>query len=658
MLSLVLMLASMASAILPVVLDDYDGSVPIQTYGDNAWDPNDLLTNVISSGSQIKSNPVVDVDASALGYVEGIDEPVMSITLTANPGNTMPSLGKVMVADAADHRWMFYFAPDMIEPNSVVTAYSTSSNRQAEGTTDGVFDWSTVSDYWIQMFDYEGYIVNLTFDEMALVDITPASSAWGPTPERFEVVDLDTFSNELTWESPLDFVPVDPNLVSVQSYDLTYYVKDIDQVDQYDPNWLTYGTTVSNVTSPLDISGLGLTADQTMFWRVDTHVTLISGPSVVESTDWEFTTLTDQPVFITQPVDQTVKGNVGESAVFTVEVTKPATSFQWYKGDPATAVNNGDDGGDVSVISTATMSTLTIDNVAPADANSFYCTATNAFGSSASDTAELTVQYMMAYWPFDSDLQSVVPGSPAVSVNGSVTVVAGGMVGNCADFDGSGHWLQTTSEDSVYFDPMNSAMTVMLWVNSNEAGRWEPWVSRWGESDQGWQLRLNNTDNWPIFSTRGTNGSDDDPRNGDRSLDIQNSWHHIVGVTDGVTGVKEIYVDGQLYADGTGYTGIIPTDTMPPLGISCRVRGDTGAVEYNDYDMQMDEIKLFNYALTAEEIVNIYLADTGLPYLCPADADFPHGLDYDNNCLIDLIDFAAMASDWLDCARYPVSACP
>ena len=82
------------------------------------------------------------------------------------------------------------------------------------------------------------------------------------------IVSRDFDENELTWVS--GDVPDDPNL-TVDSFNLVYYTKRLDEVTEDDPNFSNPAvTTIPDVTSPHAIM---FDYDTAYFWRIDSNVT-------------------------------------------------------------------------------------------------------------------------------------------------------------------------------------------------------------------------------------------------------------------------------------------------------------------------------------------------------------------------------------------------
>lgn len=63
----------------------------------------------------------------------------------------------------------------------------------------------------------------------------------------------------------------------------------------------------------------------------------------------------------------------------------------------------------------------------------------------------------------------------------------------------------------------------------------------------------------------------------------------------------------------------------------------------------MDDLRLYNYALSAQEVADVYLEREDIEYACIQ----PVAFDLDGDCRIDLSDLAILAERWLNCGRYP-----
>jgi len=118
----------------------------------------------------------------------------------------------------------------------------------------------------------------------------------------------------------------------------------------------------------------------------------------------------------------------------------------------------------------------------------------------------------------------------------------------------------------------------------------------------------------------------------------KDQWHH-VAVTY-FDGVARIYVDGLQQAVG-GFILANKADATFWIGRNESI-GER-------FDGLIDDLKAFNYALSPEEVVDLYYAETGSPVCIYGN---PVG-DLNNDCKISIDDFAVMAQQWLTDGFYP-----
>lgn len=91
---------------------------------------------------------------------------------------------------------------------------------------------------------------------------------------------------------------------------------------------------------------------------------------------------------------------------------------------------------------------------------------------------------------------------------------------------------------------------------------------------------------------------------------VDNNWHHMVFKFDATTGVKEIWVDGQLPA---GFSTTVVTGTFPTTGNTNIYLNHT--ISYARYHGSLDEIAIYNTAIPSSLIYKHYLGvQSGQPY--------------------------------------------
>jgi hypothetical protein len=115
-------------------------------------------------------------------------------------------------------------------------------------------------------------------------------------------------------------------------------------------------------------------------------------------------------------------------------------------------------------------------------------------------------------------------------------------------------------------------------------------------------------------------------------------WNHWAFTKDADTGVMQIYLNGVLYDSRIG-------SHSPISGITSF---EIGNGWYGGYDGTIDDLRIYDYALTQPEIVYVATNGTGIfdqMLMTPAD------LNGDNK--IDFADFALLAEHWLENQIWP-----
>jgi hypothetical protein len=391
-----------------------------------------------------------------------------------------------------------------------------------------------------------------------------------------------------------------------------------------------------------------LAYDTLYYWRVNAYdpCDVIRSPGSV----WTFTTWPVSPVFTTDAESTTVEE--GSSAQFYVE-TPRSNTFQWYK-EPATAVNDGDDGGDVSVVSDGTSSTLTISNAEQADEDYYYCVATGN-GSTESNHARLLIKRLMGHWKFDAmSLNDAVAGNhgtltdpnannPPPPPPSGPTWFGPGILGGAIKLQTGELYIDIPNQE--YFNFHAQGFTVSAWIKTEEAD-WGVVVSKTDRKAPrtGWLLHHNG--NSAFMNLR---------ENGEVSYNgevADNEWHMLVGTYDGDTGMLSLYVDGvKRGEDGPIWT---LTETDMALKIGTELASDhPGDDTIIDYDGLVDDVKIYSYAQDGYEVATEY-TDIAGGSVCVEPVTVG---DFNGDCVVNAGDLAEIALDWLRCNLIPTSAC-
>lgn len=181
-----------------------------------------------------------------------------------------------------------------------------------------------------------------------------------------------------------------------------------------------------------------------------------------------------------------------------------------------------------------------------------------------------------------------------------------GKVGQALNFDENDY---VDLSDNSSLSPESGDISISTWVNTNILNSSEHWI--W--NDYGSQtnnlviLRLNNSNKFEIYFRDG-------------SFNVANAiapqslatgtWYNIVAVRNGTT--AKIYLNGSLGNSNTNASlGTITTsDGIPPvIGVYF---GKTGFF----WNGSIDEVRVYNRALSADEVKRLYRMGAADPFIC------------------------------------------
>jgi hypothetical protein len=166
-----------------------------------------------------------------------------------------------------------------------------------------------------------------------------------------------------------------------------------------------------------------------------------------------------------------------------------------------------------------------------------------------------------------------------------------GAFGQVASFNGTGADTITANN---YLAAGSSSITVSAWVYiPSVSGAYRRIASNAGAYGDNFILRVSNANKWEFFLSGGLTGGGalDSP-----SVVATGSWQHVAGVWDG--SVQWLYLNGVAVAS-TSCTGTWTNGTPHPVAI-----GTSVGSEY--WNGSIDDLAIFNHALTATEIADLY----------------------------------------------------
>ncbi|HOL87851.1 MAG TPA: hypothetical protein PK965_01330 [Anaerohalosphaeraceae bacterium] len=455
------------------------------------------------------------------------------------------------------------------------------------------------------------------YQDCAILSMSPANNAqdvpYNPyTPLSWTVnsgISVDHFEV---------FISTDPNIV--------------------DPNYaltVNPGTPYATTTA-LSLNATSLVKEKTYAWRVDV-IESGTGKRFVGPM-YKFTTAPEGPIFTVQPVH--TAAFPGETAVLSAKfLSTQSATVKWFRNNVEVT------GADPDVTITLTnvgdewITTLSIANLEVADEGVYFARATNTGGTKESNSVRLAVKRQLVYYPFNGDSNDYSGSNNHGTPTGTGFSYAAGKVGQAIFLSGSSTYVDMPD----VFDNFTGGLTFSLWVNPAAASDWARFISlnNGPNADNIFFSRVSTGTTLRFHVYRGSSSSGG-ILDAVEALEL-NKWQMFT-VTMTETGAAVIYKDGIPVASGTVQTPNVVTRTNSWIGRSAW----TADAYYNG---GLDEVRIYNYALTPDQVADLYVADTG-PF-CRWKPTY----DLNNDCEVTLADFALIASEWLKCGIYPASAC-
>ena len=221
---------------------------------------------------------------------------------------------------------------------------------------------------------------------------------------------------------------------------------------------------------------------------------------------------------------------------------------------------------------------------------------------------------LVSRWTFDSTLEDAEPaGNDGTFVGGTPVYIDGydGTPGGALTFDGVDDYVSVLQQSGlpIYRSP---AYTIALWVKGLPQGDRRLYSE--GSTTSNTPLlnvgtdQLGTTGKADILIRNDANASVVNHRKSDRDV-LDDTWHHLAWVDDRGTAV--MYIDGLRDPTGFDYTRAPLTLNTTSIGAVLR------AAACCWFGGALDEVRVYNYALTEAEIEALVPEPAG----CPGDAD-------------------------------------
>ena len=265
---------------------------------------------------------------------------------------------------------------------------------------------------------------------------------------------------------------------------------------------------------------------------------------------------------------------------------------------------------------------------------------------------------LVGHWNFDNNDLTETSGFAPAGVHDGVAVgdVAFDSVntpsgtGSSLSLDGAGSYVRILNTDAneptntgyltTFDEDLQSGMSIAFF-SRGLPGRWAPMISKFGEDDAnngigGYQMRMRNRGPSSTFTLRGTGGEPDPQDAAGTADDITGEWQHFAGVWDPteigvdpetgeplldpdtgepIAGTRKLYVDGVLIFTVIGDSGPYTVADNFSLLLGARDNAPDGSNIGNILTGGLDEVYIYQNAITAEEVSALASVATSTPVL-------------------------------------------
>jgi hypothetical protein len=348
--------------------------------------------------------------------------------------------------------------------------------------------------------------------------------------------------------------------------------------------WYKDGIEIFAATNPVyTINAVG--AANVGDYFVTVANTLSSVTSIVATLTVRF-----PPSIVQQPQSRSIF--VGSNTVFSVTASGDAPlGYQWYFAN--------------SPILAATNATLNLTSVLPGQSGDYYVVVSNAFGLATSAIATLTVSPcvaapsgLIASWKGEGNAFDAVGDNHGTLANGAT--FAPGKVGAAIQFDGADDLVRIPNSASLRV----SNVTVEAWVKANAPpGAYRYVLSKSYQAGIGSYALYSGANGGLVFYIASGGISIQTPAASPAIWDA--NFHHVAGTFDGQA--VRLYVDGFLIGSNP-FSQPINYGTNVLNGDLLIGHFDPGSAFSFGWPGIIDEISLYNRALSGSEVAAIYAA--------------------------------------------------
>ncbi|MGE4285334.1 MAG: LamG-like jellyroll fold domain-containing protein [Phycisphaerae bacterium] len=362
----------------------------------------------------------------------------------------------------------------------------------------------------------------------------------------------------------------------------------------------------------------------TYYWKVDMYEpnSIGTGYVVVPGTVNSFTTVMGAPIITDQP--DSVVAEAGAEVNVSV-AGDYIESFQWYLND--------------NPIPGATDETYTIASLDITDEGIYHCEVANNSdpNSVASERVFVLSKRLVGWYKLDGDwtdsVDEAVQGAPAFDgVEQPAEKFVAGKVGSGYSFVQADGIIEIPNT-ADYYNFYSAGGTINTWFYT-EVDRWNGIFGK-SNNDSSAGLLFELAGSWTFMGLR------------DKGLASPwaelGQWHMATLTIDTENGTMTRFIDGRQDGDSSSFSGPIAwTDVNLYFG---------GEKLDNSWSFEgiIDDVRFYSYPMTPMEVAGLYTEVETEAVICVGNPTY----DLNDDCMVDMADLAALATQWLDCNLAP-----
>jgi hypothetical protein len=207
---------------------------------------------------------------------------------------------------------------------------------------------------------------------------------------------------------------------------------------------------------------------------------------------------------------------------------------------------------------------------------------------------------LVSWWPADGDALDIVSGNNGSLQNGAT--FAPGRVAQAFSMDGVDDYVQFGD----ILDGLNGGFTLDAWIQTTATVGNKAIIAKYWTTGSSWVVRTNENDPRKVDFTVCSPSCESLEGHAVQLVsasDINDgAWHFIAATFDGAT--QRLYVDGVLEASATNTNPAWTDNHHFCIGSFC----DSSGNSFSTFGGLIDEVEIYNRALSASEIQAIFAA--------------------------------------------------